>query len=424
MGRVVLEGHEAGVVYAVFSNDDASKIVSGDRIGNVFVWRDNGDGEWERKASMEGAYSPEVNPNNPNEIVAVHIKDNNHYVKVWNLTDDNKWVEKASLGMFRRPEHVFLAKFSGDGKKIGLLFLWKGFQVWEREGESTWVEKGKRFKSDKINYVEFNPMNSDEIVVALSDGSSEVRNLEDAEWKPISTLRGLELTNEEKKELVDKRNSETDDNWFLGLPIDNKSFGEKMLYRAHFSKDGKKIVTTNANRTVSVWRRKDLESNEWELEGTLKPSIYDRGTNDARFNSDGDEIVLAMYNQNVNLWEWDEVNWKRKKTFSRGINKGETISTAVFNNATTKIVAGYANSKIIVWDTDSFSFSSCWGGGSSGKSARRRSSRRKASRRKASRRKASRRKASRRKASRRKAARRKASRRRSKKKSRSIFNNQ
>ena len=45
MSKNKLVGHKGGVVYAVFSDSD-SKIVSGDDEGNVFVWRDNGDGEW------------------------------------------------------------------------------------------------------------------------------------------------------------------------------------------------------------------------------------------------------------------------------------------------------------------------------------------------------------------------------------------
>ena len=70
-------------------------------------------------------------------------------------------------------------------------------------------------------------------------------------------------------------------------------------------------------------------------------------------------IVLAMYNHEVHLWKWDGGDWKREKKLRKRRDKFApnqdtiTVHSAVFNNAGTKVVAGYEDSDIIVWDTDS-----------------------------------------------------------------------
>ena len=62
------------------------------------------------------------------------------------------------------------------------------------------------------------------------------------------------------------------------------------------------------------------------------------------------------------LWKWDGGDWKReKKLRKRRISFAPnrfpiTVHSAVFNNAGTKIVAGYEDSDIIVWDTDVLHF--------------------------------------------------------------------
>ena len=128
--------------------------------------------------------------------------------------------------------------------------------MWERNVEGTWVKKGELLRlpnvefNPKITYVEFSPKNSDEIVVALSDGSSEVRNLVDDKWIQMSTFRAPELTDEEMKALNFR--SDLDNHERPARRRGSADFSYNNAVSAHFSKDGNKIVITNLNRAVYV----------------------------------------------------------------------------------------------------------------------------------------------------------------------------
>lgn len=112
-----------------------------------------------------------------------------------------------------------------------------------------------------------------------------------------------------------------------------------IVYSAHYSKDGTRIVTTSGDNTAKVW-----DAATGLLLG--EPLQHEDGVSDARFSPDGKKVVTVSNEEKVRIW--DATNGKRLSEPLR--IKGIDTSSVTFRANGSPIAIAQGETTVQVWD--------------------------------------------------------------------------
>ncbi|MDZ4793359.1 MAG: caspase family protein [Bacteroidota bacterium] len=293
----------SGWVMNVQFSPDQKKIVTSSLFGPAVIWDAltgkmlvnlNGDSSWAKVAW----FSPDGK-----KIVTVSmdklVNFHGYNIKIWDAGNGKLLVDLGNSS-----EAVMSAMFSPDGKKIISTLLWGPASIWNgMNGNLLFNLSGH---TSTVKSVQYSP--DSEKIITLS-GNGMVRIWDDVNGKLEADLAGLK---NDTNSMNDTRSAQ----FYPGgkkiltytlkegkiwdavngkLLVGLKEF--RWLTKAHFSTDGKKIITNSTtDPPVRIWDADngslldEMKGNKWE--------VYS-----AEFSPDGSKIVTASRDSTVRIWD-------------------------------------------------------------------------------------------------------------------------
>ena len=269
--------HSAWVSSASFS-PDGNHLVTGSGDGICKIWQLEDD-QWQEKDTLQHSTSSINASFSPDGKHLMTVCDGES-VKIWRLGDHGQWQEKATLVHYY--ELVLTnAQFSPDGKHLstsvnGIVKIWA-------LDDGQWKEKFIIPHPHFVTNTRFSPDGKHFVTVTAGD-STENATL----W-----------------ELVDVQLQEEN--------VTIQQWQEKAIVRhvgvvnnAHFSPDGKHLVTASRDGTVKIC---GLEGGNWQVIATIQ---HFGSVENASFSRNGKFLLTASHDHTAKICgvvggEWQEI---------------------------------------------------------------------------------------------------------------------
>ena len=282
-----------GKLLMTASNDDICKI-----------WRLEDD-QWQEKGAIQHS-APIINASfspDGKHFVSTSV---NCTVKIWKL-DDGEWQEKAVIAHSERV--MTNAQFSPDGKHLVSTSVDGSVKIWKLD-DGQWEEKFIIHQRFGVANARFSPDGKHLVMVNLgvsgvtSDGFIYCAKL----W-----------------ELVDDQSQEkaTIQRWQKKATIEHSD----IVNDAHFSPDGKHLVTASCDRFVKIC---GLIDGKWQTKVTI---WHDKAVINASFSRDGKFVVTASRDGSVEIFGLIKGKWQLKAT----IWHCKAVTNARFGPTITKL---------------------------------------------------------------------------------------
>ena len=297
--------HSAWVQSASFS-PDGKLLVTVSGVGICKIWRLEDD-QWQEKATIEHSdiYLGDVHLS-PDGKHLVTVPDRKNTVKIWWHVDD-QWQEKATIAHSER--EMTNAQFSPDGKHLVSTSVDGSVKIWKLD-DGQWEEKFIIHQRFGVANARFSPDGKHLVMVNLgvsgvtSDGFIYCAKL----W-----------------ELVDDQSQEkaTIQRWQKKATIEHSD----IVNDAHFSPDGKHLVTASCDRFVKIC---GLIDGKWQTKVTI---WHDKAVINASFSRDGKFVVTASRDGSVEIFGLIKGKWQLKAT----IWHCKAVTNARFGPTITKL---------------------------------------------------------------------------------------
>ena len=301
--------HSTWVTSASFSLD-GNLLVTASGDGICKIWRLEDD-QWQEKDTLQHSTSSINASFSPDGKHLVTVCDGES-VKIWRLGDDGQWHEKATLVHY--DELVLTnAQFSPDGKYLSTS-VDGTVKIWDLD-DGQWEEKFTISHPHFVTNTRFSPDGKHFVTVTTGD-STENATL----W-----------------ELVDVQSQEnvTIQQWQEKAIISHVG----LVNNAHFSLDGKHLVTASRDGTVKIC---GLEGGNWQVKATIQ---HFGSVENASFSRNGKFLVTASHDHTAKICRLVGGEWQEIAT----IEHSKLVTNAHFGPDDYQFVTACSDNTAKVW---------------------------------------------------------------------------
>jgi WD40 repeat protein len=356
-----LKGHQKDATSASFSSD-GQRIITASSDGTAKVWDITG----KMIADLKGHQKEVTNASFSSDGQRILTASDDGTAKVWDIAG------KLIADLKGHQKEVTNASFSSDGQRILTASDDGTAKVWSITGKLIANLKGHQ---KEVTSASFSP-DGRRIITGSLDGTVKVWHFTGELQTDFKAYNDGVIANFSP----DGQSILTVSAWGDDAHLWNIS-GQRLMYFSHkgfvwdaqFSKDGKRIVTTLSDGTVTLWDVKgnvpiELKGNSasfspngkyiitasgngtakiWDITGKHISDIKDnqRTVNDASFSPDGKYIITASGNGIAKLWDS-----KGKILFEFQEHEGK-LSIARFSSDGKYIITVSKDGRAKVWDT-------------------------------------------------------------------------
>ena len=269
--------HSAWVSSASFSLD-GNHLVTGSGDGICKIWGLEGD-QWQEKDTLQHSTSSIINASFCPDGKHLMTVCDGESVKIWRLGDHGQWQEKATLVHYH--ELVLTnAQFSPDGKHLstsvnGIVKIWA-------LDDGQWKVKFIIPHPHFVTNTRFSPDGKHFVTVTTGDHTEKATL-----WELVDVQLQEDVTIQQWQEKAIIQH--------VGV-----------VNNAHFSPDGKHLVTASRDGTVKIC---GLESGNWQVIATIQ---HFGSVENACFSHNGKFLVTASHDHTAKICghvggEWQEI---------------------------------------------------------------------------------------------------------------------
>ena len=275
--------HSAWVMNASFSPDGKLLVTVPDN-GIVKIWRLEDD-QWQEKVTIQHStlmiIDPSFSPDGKHLVTA----SDTHSAKIWRLEDDGRWEEKVTIKHSGLLWPMTVAQFSPDGKHLVATFADGTVKIWKLD-DGQWEEKFTIGHPNNVTTACFSPDGKHLVTVASGVTSGDL----------IFYVKLWELVDHQSQENV------TTQHW--QEKVTTQHFD--IVSNAHFSPDGKYLVTVSYDKTAKLM---ELEGGKWREKVTIRHS---GPVLNASFSRNGKFLMTASRDGTAKICglvggEWQEI---------------------------------------------------------------------------------------------------------------------
>ena len=211
-----------------------------------------------------------------------------------------------------------VAQFSPDGKHLVTTFV-DAVKIWGLD-DGQWKEKFTIHDRNTVRNARFSPDGKHLVTVTSGENSGGI---------PFNQTKFWELVDNQSQEKV------TTQHWQEKATIEHSD----TVYNAHFSLDGKHLVTIPRDGSVKIC---GLIDGRWQVKSTIR--LFYSVVN-ASFSRDGKLLVIASHDGNVKICGLIDGRWQVKAT----IRHCKAVTNAHFGPDDYQIVTACCDNTAKIW---------------------------------------------------------------------------